>query len=204
MAGVLGAPGATAAEFPAFGLPAAPGQDIRSAGIHSDDGGNGVKNAIDLNPADDVVRAPLDGTVRIQHCDGGDWVTVDHVDGWRTGYYHLANVVVTDGQQVAAGTQLGTVGNALPCGGSSSGAHVHFTLWRLDPGVSSPVAAGHWDGVSYARLETTVAADVGEPLSGRTFGGWTLQEGDQQYAGTVTSVATGQVVRLPGTFRYDG
>jgi LasA protease len=194
---------AQAAAWPAFGLPAAPGQNIGSAGIHSDDGSSGVKNAIDLNPRDDIVRAPLAGTAHLQQCSAGAWVTIDHVDGWRTGYYHMENVAVTDGQQVQAGTVLGNVGNAVPCGGSSSGAHVHFTLWRLNAARSAE-AAGDWDGITYERLETTVAAEVGESVSGHTFGGWTFQEGDVQYAGTATKVATGQVVRLPGTFRYDG
>lgn len=203
-AGVLFAPGAAADDFPVFGLPAAPGQDIGSAGIHSDNGSTGVKNAIDLNPRDDVVRAPLGGTVQLQHCDGGDWVTIDHGNGWRTGFYHMENIVVADGQQVAQGDELGNVGNALPCGGSSSGAHVHFTLWRVDTAARSATQAGNWDNVSYRQLETTVAKDVGETLSGRTFGGWTLQEGTSQYSGTVTNVGDGSVVRLPGTFSYDG
>jgi LasA protease len=208
-AGVLiAAPsGAAEAPFPAFGLPMAPGQNVGSAGIHSDNGSTGVKNAIDLNPRDDVVRAPLAGTVRVQHCGGGDWITVDHADGWRTGYYHLENIVVADGQQVEVGAELGQVGNALPCGGSSSGAHVHFTLWRLDAlGARSgdPIAAGNWDGVSYERLETEVAAAAGEALTGKVFGGWTLEEGTSQYSGSVTNVRSGETVRLPGSFRYDG
>lgn len=188
---------AAADDFPVFGLPAAPGQDISSAGIHSDDGSTGVKNAIDLNPSDDVVRAPLDGTVRLQHCDGGDWVTIDHAGGWRTGYYHLVNIVVLDGQSVRQGDVLGDVGDALPCGGSASGAHLHFTLWQLDA-----TDARSWDHISYDHLATTVANDVGVPLDGRAFGGWTLEEGADQYSGTATNAATGEVVPLPGSFHY--
>jgi len=199
--------GAAEAPFPAFGLPMAPGQTVGSAGIHSDNGSTGVKNAIDLNPRDDVVRAPLAGTVRVQSCRGGDWITIDHADGWRTGYYHLENIVVADGQQVEVGAELGQVGNALPCGGSSSGAHVHFTLWRLD-GVAarttSAVAAGNWDGVSYERLETEVSAALGESLTGKVFGGWTMQEGSAQYSGSVRNVTTGETVTLPGRWRYEG
>jgi LasA protease len=201
---VPAAPGsAAAAEFPAFGLPAAPGQDVSSAGIHSESGTATVMNAIDLTPRDGVVRAPLAGTVRFQHCSGGDWVVVDHAGGWRTGYYHLEGIAVTDGRQVAAGAVLGNVGNALPCGGSSTGAHVHFTLWRLDAAARSPEAAGDWDGISHERLATDVAEAVGVALSGRTFGGWTLREGTEQYSGTATRVSTGEVVPLPGTLRHE-
>ncbi|HET6709329.1 M23 family metallopeptidase [Amycolatopsis sp.] len=192
---LLAAP-ASAAPFPELTLPFAAGQQVYSAGIHSDDGTSGVKNAIDFSPADGTVRAPLAGTVHLQHCAGGDWVTVDHPGGWRTGYYHLEDIRVTEGEQVAAGAVLGSTGNALPCGGSSTGAHVHFTLWTLPDAT-----AGDWDGVAFARISTEVAAALGEPVDGKTFGGWRFAEGAEQYSGTATHLADGQVVQLPGRFR---
>ncbi|AXB43919.1 M23 family metallopeptidase [Amycolatopsis albispora] len=196
--GVLLAPTASAADaFPVFTLPFATGQSVSSAGIHSDNGNSGVKNAIDLSPRDGLVRAPLAGTVRLQHCDGGDWVTIDHAGGWRTGYYHLERIAVTDGQAVEPGVVLGETGNALPCGGSSSGAHVHFTLWTL------PAGAGDWDGLGYHQLQTTVAEAHGEPVDGKEFGGWRFTEGAEQYSGVATHVADGQAVQLPGRFRYE-
>lgn len=199
---LLFSPGAGAAAFPAFGLPMAAGQEVSSAGIHAD-GSTSVRNAIDLTPDDGVVRAPLAGTVRMQTCAGGSWVAVDHDGGWRTGYYHLEDIAVADGQQVTAGTRLGSVGNALPCGGSSTGPHVHFTLWRLDA-AGGGVEAGEWDDVPYERLATSVTEAIGETMTGKTFGGWRLAEGDGEYSGTATNVSTGAVVALPGSFRYDG
>ncbi|MEU0531102.1 M23 family metallopeptidase [Amycolatopsis tolypomycina] len=193
--GLAAAP-ASAAPFPELTLPFAAGQQVYSAGVHSDDGSTGVKNAIDFSPADGTVRAPLAGTVRLQHCAGGDWVTLDHPGGWRTGYYHLEGIRVTDGEQVEAGAVLGSTGNALPCGGSSTGAHVHFTLWTLPD-----AAAGDWDGVAFARLSTTVAAALGEPIDGKTLGAWRFAAGSEQYSGTATHVAEGVVVQLPGRFR---
>lgn len=194
--------------FPAFGLPFQTGQRVDSAGIHSDNGASGVKNAIDFSPTDGTVRAPRRGTVRLQHCSGGDWVTIDHADGWRTGYYHMEDISVTDGQRVAAGDVLGKTGNALPCGGSSSGAHVHFTLWTLptaateSPGDSRDfqVGAGNWDGLSYGEVSTTVAAAYGEAVDGKVFGDWRFTEGAEQYTGTVTEVSTRSSVPLPGRF----
>jgi LasA protease len=59
-------------------------------------------------PQDGVVRAALGGTVHVWQCAGGPWVTVDHVEGWRTGYYHMENIQVSDGQQVDQGAVLGT------------------------------------------------------------------------------------------------
>jgi len=200
--------GASAAQFPTFGLPFAAGQSTGSAGIHSDDGTSGVKNALDLNPDDGVVRAPLAGTVHIQHCDGGDWVTIDHVDGWRTGFYHMEQIRVSEGQQVEAGVELGDIGNALPCGGSSTGAHVHFTIWQLSASAAeradNPIAAGNWDDVSYGELSGKVADAVGEPMDGKVFGGWLFNEGAEQYSGTATNQASSEVVELPGSFDYTG
>lgn len=211
--GLLGAPASAAspAAFPEFGLPMAADQQTYSAGVHSDNGTSGVRNAIDFSPSDGIVRAARAGTERLQSCSNGDWVAVDHADGWRTGYYHLENITVSDGERVSTGTRLGSNGNALPCGGRSSGAHVHFTLWRLSASTAAaetssanPVAAGNWDGVSYDRLATELAAAYGEPVDGKTFGGWRFAEGTEQYSGTATRVRDGAVVRLPGSFRYDG
>lgn len=205
---VLSAPPASAAgEFPAFGLPFDTGQSIYSAGIHSDNGTSGVKNAIDFSPADKTVRAPLAGTVRIQHCDGGDWVTIDHAGGWRTGYYHMEGISVTEGQQVVPGDALGRTGNALPCGGSSTGAHVHFTLWTLPTAAAQGdsrdfgVGAGNWNGLSYDEVSTKVADAYGEAMNGKTFGGWQFTEGTDQYSGTATEVSSRSTIPLPGRFR---
>ncbi|HKN53121.1 MAG TPA: M23 family metallopeptidase [Amycolatopsis sp.] len=210
--GLLVVPNAAeaAAPFPGFALPFKAGQLVYSAGIHSDDGSTGVKNAIDFSPADRTVRAAGDGVVHLQHCAGGDWVTIDHAGGWRTGYYHMENILVTDGQQVTTGTALGSTGNALPCGGSSSGAHVHFTLWTLPDATTSSarssdvrerVAAGNWDNVAYRQVSSSVASVYGEAVDGKTLGGWKFTAGAEQYSGTATRVSTGAVTQLPGRFR---
>lgn len=193
--GLVATPAATAevAPFPVLALPFKAGQQVYSAGIHSDDGSTGVKNAIDFSPADKTVRAPLAGTVHLQHCTGGDWVTIDHAGGWRTGYYHMEGIKVTDGEQVEAGAELGSTGNALPCGGSSTGAHVHFTLWTLPD-----AAAANWDGKSFAEVSAAAGA---EPADGKTIGGWRFTAGAEQYTGTATHLADNAVTQLPGHFR---
>ncbi|HET6291072.1 MAG TPA: M23 family metallopeptidase [Amycolatopsis sp.] len=205
---VLSVPAAAEGAFPTFGLPFGTGQSVYSAGIHSDNGTSGVKNAIDFSPGDRTVRAPLAGTVRIQHCDGGDWVTVDHDGGRRTGYYHLEGISVTDGERVAPGDALGRTGNALPCGGSSTGAHVHFTLWTLPTAAARSgdsrdfgVGAGNWNGLSYDEVSTKVAEAYGEPVDGKTFGGWQFTAGTDQYSGTATEVSSRVTTPLPGRFR---
>jgi LasA protease len=104
---------------------------------------------------------------------------------------------------------LGSIGNALPCGGSTTGAHVHFTLWTL-PAVTtsargdSAIASGNWSGVSYAQVSGQLAEAFGESVDGKTIGGWLFTEGVQQYSGTATRVRDGHVTKLPGRFRYEG
>ncbi|MCP3797744.1 M23 family metallopeptidase [Allokutzneria sp. A3M-2-11 16] len=187
---------AQAAAMPSMALPFSAGQRAYSAGVHSDNGQSGVRNALDFSPSDGLARAAAPGTVRIQRCARGNWVTVDHTDGWRTGYYHLEGIRVSDNQQVAAGAVLGRTGNALPCGGSSSGAHVHFTLWQL-----GAFDADDWSGLSYEDLSTRVAAANGVAVHGKVFGGWRVSQGASQYSGSLTRTRDGFTVRLPAWFQ---
>jgi murein DD-endopeptidase MepM/ murein hydrolase activator NlpD len=52
----------------------------------------------------------------------GQYVVIDHGNGESSLYGHLDSVLVTVGQVVQAGTQLGTVGDT----GNASGPHLHF------------------------------------------------------------------------------
>lgn len=56
----------------------------------------------------------------------GNYVLVQHADGKRTLYYHLANLGVSavPGQKVFAGQRIATSG----CSGDCYGAHLHFEL----------------------------------------------------------------------------
>jgi LasA protease len=113
------------------------------------------------------------------------------------------------------GTVLGSIGNALACGGSTTGAHIHFTRWSL-PSTASAArvdSAGHlrprarsgsWNGVSYEQLSGQVAAVYGSPVDGEVLGGWRFTEGADQYSGTATRMRATLVTKLPGRFRYEG
>lgn len=63
----------------------------------------------------------------------GNYVKLDHGNGYATLYAHLDTVEVKKGQQVAKGQVLGTMGNT----GHSFGAHLHFEVRkdneRIDP-----------------------------------------------------------------------
>ncbi|MEU6151891.1 M23 family metallopeptidase [Actinosynnema sp. NPDC047251] len=64
----------------------------------------------------------------------GLWVRVQHSDGTITVYGHVNEILVSQGQQVAAGQQIATMGNR----GQSTGPHLHFEVWiggsqKIDP-----------------------------------------------------------------------
>jgi murein DD-endopeptidase MepM/ murein hydrolase activator NlpD len=143
-----------AGSMPAFMLPVPVGASVFVHGTHTDAGFDQYpsrpKNAIDVAGGNGHVYAAAAGTVRIVHCTGGPFVVIDHAGGWHTGYYHMVNIRVANGQVVGQGALLGDMGTATPCGGSADGAHVHFTLWQYAsattgyPAASSAVA---WQGI---------------------------------------------------------
>ncbi|SCG64023.1 M23 family metallopeptidase [Micromonospora humi] len=70
---------------------------------------------------------------------GGYWVTIDHGGKWQTQYLHLLEPpLVTAGQRVARGEQLGRVGST----GNSGAPHLHYEQRRGRAKVEA-----HFDGV---------------------------------------------------------
>ena len=92
---------------------------------------------IDLTPqgASDAVRAVKAGKVLIARYHGnlGNTVIVRHERGVETLYGHLDKIFVKEGEEVAEGKVLGTVGNT----GQSTGKHLHFEVligsYQVDP-----------------------------------------------------------------------
>ncbi len=96
-----------------------------------------VHNGIDINASDGAsVRAANGGKVvyvwnqapASEDSTGyGNWVKIDHGNGFESRYAHLysGGVYVTTGQQVAAGETIGRQDNT----GRSSGSHLHFEVW---------------------------------------------------------------------------
>lgn len=90
---------------------------------------------------------------------GGIAVHVKHngdFEGYRTEYYHLSSVTVREGQRVAEGQQIGTIGST---GVRGIGPHLHFQIALVAAGTSAlvrPTALvpnywpGHADSTSVA------------------------------------------------------
>ena len=72
------------------------------------------------------VRAPSAGTVAFAgtHSEYGLTVMLDHGQDLRTIYGHLSKIVVTLGQKVERGADIGVTGNT----GRSSGPHLHYEI----------------------------------------------------------------------------
>lgn len=127
-------------------------------GPHGNSGTSRPFNSIDFNGGDGRVLSAGPGRV-YKSCVRGRsaLVKVVHDNGYSTTYYHMYNLTtLADGSAVTTGTYLGNIGNELPCGGSSSGAHVHFSLLRGTTELS---------------------------VHGMTIGGWTFYEGSSAYGG---------------------
>ena len=63
----------------------------------------------------------------------GNFVRVDHGDGFTSFYGHMDSISVTKGQKVALGQQVGKVGST----GKSTGPHLHFEM-RKDGKIINP------------------------------------------------------------------
>lgn len=107
----------------------------------------GVKNAnIEEVPAHDgidyiaeegtPVLAAADGKVRAAEFSAsrGNYIVIDHTDGFSTVYACLKEMQVSVGDEIKAGSQIGTIGST----GMSTGPHLHLELWLgdepIDPG----------------------------------------------------------------------
>ena len=147
-------------------LPYATGEtQVMTGGPHGNAAGSPVWSALDFAAGSKQTRAARDGTVwRSGSCP--NFIRVDHADGWQTGYYHMpeASILVANGQAVGRGDQIGDHGVGIGCGGSATGDHVHFSL----------------------RRNGTV-----QSMHNHDIGGWTVQNGAQEYQGCMIRVRDG-------------
>ena len=62
---------------------------------------------------------------------GGNYITIDHGDGYRTYYGHCSKIVASAGQHVEKGEVIAYMGNT----GYVTGPHVHFQVMQVKNGV---------------------------------------------------------------------
>lgn len=104
-------------------------------------GGNNNHLGIDIvgqNYTLDTVIAHSDGVVSLiqtgqvnnpgstGNASYGNFIKIDHGDGYFTLYAHLDKVYVKLGDTVKKGAEIGYMGNT----GNSYGAHTHFEVWK--------------------------------------------------------------------------
>ncbi|WP_431871872.1 M23 family metallopeptidase [Nocardiopsis eucommiae] len=162
--------------YTGVGLPFSIGTSmIMTGGPHGFSGGPPY-SSVDFAGGNGQARAARGGYA-YSLCTG--WTRVIHDNGYSTDYYHLEDYQWLPGNNVGTGHYLGTQGNSLCAGGSTTGAHIHFAL----RGYTDPNAAGWY-----------VA------LNGRTLGGWTFVEG-ANYGGYAYRNGVGNV--YPGGSMYN-
>jgi murein DD-endopeptidase MepM/ murein hydrolase activator NlpD len=98
----------------------------------------------------------------------GQYVVIDHGNGESSLYGHLDSVLVTVGQVVTAGTQLGTVGET----GNASGPHLHF-----EERLGGAVVDAWFHGAAFPMNSAAASQNCGAvastdiPLAGDMYGG---------------------------------
>jgi hypothetical protein len=91
---------------------------------------------------DDIDVVEL-GRSKVEGRAGGNQVVIAHDDGWETWYWHLrkGSIAVQQGQTVATGARLGTVGLS----GDTNFPHLHFELRRNRNIIVDPFDASAGD-----------------------------------------------------------
>lgn len=85
---------------------------------------NGVDMACAANTPIYATRGGLVITTDYQPDGAGNYVQIDHGDGYRSIYMHMTRYIVNSGQYVAPGQVIGYVGST----GISTGNHLHFGI----------------------------------------------------------------------------
>jgi hypothetical protein len=131
-----------------------------------------LHNGIDLSPVNKVgepIYAVADGRVFVSKlsASGGEYVVIDHHDGFYSEYMHMrvGSRTVTAGQTIFAGAVIGRMGAT----GQATGEHLHFQIdngWRnpIDP---KPLLDAIWNAGASSSTPAAAAgtADILSPLS---------------------------------------
>lgn len=87
-------------------------------------------------PSNRTIKAADNGKVVSAGYDGGygNKIVIDHQNGLRTVYAHLASIDVSVGQTVSQGSAIGVMGST----GNSTGVHLHFEVYK-DGALQNPL-----------------------------------------------------------------
>lgn len=100
--------------------------------------GGKMHKGIDIaRPSNLTIKAADNGVVVSAGYDGGygNKIVIDHQNGIRTVYAHLASIGVRSGQTVAKGSSIGVMGST----GDSTGVHLHFEVYK-NGAMQNPVS----------------------------------------------------------------
>lgn len=92
-------------------------------------GQSSFHTGIDLAcPSGTPIKSTQAGTVAVVSYSNvfGNYILINHGNGYQSLYAHLSKVSVTRGQRVSQGTQIGLAGST----GYSTGPHLHFTVYK--------------------------------------------------------------------------
>ncbi len=90
----------------------------------------------------------------------GNYVMIDHGDGFVTAYLHMLEFIVEDGDEVYAGQLIGYVGST----GASTGPHLHFAVYyNWDPIDPTIYIDFYGTGLTPATTATTESTESTEP-----------------------------------------
>lgn len=79
-------------------------------------------------PTGTPIYAAMSGTIATAGVSRiyGNYVIIEHGNGYQTLYAHMSKIIATKGQWVSQGTKIGLVGST----GYSTGPHLHFTVYK--------------------------------------------------------------------------
>lgn len=86
---------------------------------------------VDLSaPNMTAIYATADGTITVAdfRCGYGNFVKINHENGYKTAYAHLQKIATENFQKVRKGDLIGYVGST----GQSTGNHLHYEIYYLD------------------------------------------------------------------------
>lgn len=92
-------------------------------------------SGVDLaGPLNTPIYATCSGVVKAATYNGsaGNYVSIDHMDGFSSTYMHMTRYVVGVGDWVAAGDLIGYMGST----GASTGSHLHFSVYKNGTAVN--------------------------------------------------------------------